>query len=118
MQPSLWISVAFAVTLLLTVVLKFWLASRQMRHVAAHRGAVPAAFADTVTLAAHQKAADYTIVPSARFGLRHAGLRHRRCCWAGRCWAAWMHSTPRCATLSSRGWATWPTSWRCWRRSP
>jgi STE24 endopeptidase len=68
MQPSYWISLVFAVTLLLTVVLKFWLTSRQVRHVAAHRGAVPAAFADTVILAAHQKAADYTIVRS-RFGL-------------------------------------------------
>ncbi len=68
MQLSFWISLVFAVTLLLTVALKFWLASRQVRHVAAHRGAVPAAFADTVTLAAHQKAADYTIV-RARFGL-------------------------------------------------
>jgi STE24 endopeptidase len=68
MQPSFWISLVFAVTLLLTVVLKFWLTSRQVRHVAAHRAAVPTAFADTVTLAAHQKAADYTIVRS-RFGL-------------------------------------------------
>jgi STE24 endopeptidase len=68
MQPSFWISLVFAVTLLLTVVLKFWLTSRQVRHVAAHRAAVPNAFADTVTLAAHQKAADYTIVRS-RFGL-------------------------------------------------
>jgi STE24 endopeptidase len=68
MQPSVWISLIFAVTLLLTVVLKFWLTSRQVRHVAAHRAVVPTAFADTVTLAAHQKAADYTIVRS-RFGL-------------------------------------------------
>jgi STE24 endopeptidase len=47
---------------------KFWLASRQVRHVARHRGTVPAAFAQTITLAAHQKAADYTIA-KARFGL-------------------------------------------------
>ena len=31
------------------------------RHVAAHRGQVPAAFAATVSLEAHQKAADYTL---------------------------------------------------------
>jgi STE24 endopeptidase len=68
MQPSFSISLVFAVALLLTVVLKFWLTSRQVRHVAAHRAAVPTAFADTVTLAAHHKAADYTIVRS-RFGL-------------------------------------------------
>ncbi len=34
---------------------------RQIRHVAAHRGAVPAGFAERISLAAHQKAADYTV---------------------------------------------------------
>jgi hypothetical protein len=58
----------FAVALLLSLLVKFWLATRQMRHVAAHRGAVPAAFAATVTLAAHQKAADYTLA-KGRLGL-------------------------------------------------
>ena len=48
--------------------LKFWLASRQVRHVARHRGAVPARFASIITLESHQKAADYTIA-KARFGL-------------------------------------------------
>ena len=38
-------------SLLLSLAVKFWLATRQMRHVAAHRDAVPAAFAGTVTLA-------------------------------------------------------------------
>jgi STE24 endopeptidase len=33
-----------------------------MRHVAAHRGTVPAEFADRVAIADHQKAADYTVV--------------------------------------------------------
>ncbi len=51
----------FIAALLLTTVGKLWLSSRQMRHVAAHRGAVPARFAERVTLAAHRKAADYTI---------------------------------------------------------
>jgi STE24 endopeptidase len=58
----------FAAALLTSLALKFWLAGRQMRHVAAHRGAVPAAFAGTVSLEAHQKAADYTLA-KARFGL-------------------------------------------------
>jgi STE24 endopeptidase len=66
-MQSLWLSFTFAGALLLTVALKFWLATRQMRHVAAHRAAVPSAFATTVSLAAHQKAADYTLVRS-RFG--------------------------------------------------
>jgi STE24 endopeptidase len=59
---------AFAVALVAGVLLKLWLATRQMRHVAQHRAAVPAAFADRITLFAHQKAADYTITKS-RFGL-------------------------------------------------
>lgn len=37
-----------------------WLAWRQIRHVQHHREQVPAAFADTIPLAAHRKAADYT----------------------------------------------------------
>ncbi|MBV8036833.1 M48 family metallopeptidase [Roseateles sp.] len=62
------LSLAFAVALAASLLVKFWLSSRQVRHVAAHRGQVPAAFAGSVTLAAHQKAADYTIARS-RFGL-------------------------------------------------
>jgi STE24 endopeptidase len=41
-------------------VLEIWLSLRQSRHVAANREQVPAAFAADVSLAAHQKAADYT----------------------------------------------------------
>jgi STE24 endopeptidase len=55
------LSLAFSAAVLLSLLVKFWLAARQMRHVAAHRGAVPAAFAGTVPLEAHQKAADYTL---------------------------------------------------------
>jgi STE24 endopeptidase len=39
-----------------------------MRHVTAHRGAVPAAFAASVPLEAHQRAADYTLA-KGRLGL-------------------------------------------------
>ena len=67
-MQSFWLSVTFVAALLASVGVKVWLATRQMRHVAAHRAAVPAAFAATVSLAAHQKAADYTLV-RARFGL-------------------------------------------------
>lgn len=62
------VTLLFAAALLASLAVKFWLASRQMRHVAAHRGAVPAAFASAVSLAAHQRAADYTVV-KGRFGL-------------------------------------------------
>ncbi len=67
MQASV-LSLVFAGALLTSVLVKFWLATRQMRHVATHRDAVPAPFADTVTLAAHQRAADYTLA-KGRFGL-------------------------------------------------
>ena len=40
---------------------RLWLARRQIRHVIAHREAVPASFAESISLAAHQKAADYTV---------------------------------------------------------
>lgn len=51
----------FLAALVVMVLTKLWLAARQVRHVGRHRGAVPARFADTITLSAHQKAADYTI---------------------------------------------------------
>ncbi len=67
-NPSLTLTLVFAATLLLGLALKFWLATRQIRHVARHRAAVPSAFAATMPLAAHQKAADYTVT-KVRFGL-------------------------------------------------
>jgi STE24 endopeptidase len=67
MSPLL-LSLVFAAALAVSTLVKFWLSSRQIRHVAAHRGQVPSAFAGSVTLSAHQKAADYTIA-RARFGL-------------------------------------------------
>jgi STE24 endopeptidase len=67
MEPNP-ITIAFVAALLLSLATRYWLATRQMRHVAAHRDRVPAAFAGTVTLAAHQRAADYTLA-KGRFGL-------------------------------------------------
>ncbi|MEN9670597.1 MAG: hypothetical protein RL018_874 [Pseudomonadota bacterium] len=58
----------FAALLVAGLLVKYWLASRQIKHVAEHRHLVPAAFASNITLAAHQKAADYTLT-KARFGL-------------------------------------------------
>lgn len=51
----------FVFFLLLMTGLKFWLASRQIRHVARHAQAVPPQFASRVSLEAHRKAAAYTI---------------------------------------------------------
>lgn len=58
----------FAAALAGGLLLKLWLATRQIRHVAQHRHEVPAAFRQTIPLAAHQKAADYTLT-KARLGL-------------------------------------------------
>jgi STE24 endopeptidase len=67
-DASLVLTLVFSAALVLGVLVKLYLSSRQIRHVARHRGAVPAAFAATISLASHQKAADYTIT-KARFGL-------------------------------------------------
>jgi STE24 endopeptidase len=47
---------------------RLWLAQRQIRHVRAHRAAVPGTFADSIPLPAHQKAADYTVA-KVRLGI-------------------------------------------------
>ena len=60
-QPAMLLTLGFAIALVASTVLKAWLAGRQMRHVAQHRNAVPAAFASSISLEAHQKAADYTL---------------------------------------------------------
>ena len=67
------LTLSFASVLICSLVVKFWLATRQARHVAAHRASVPAAFAQTISLAAHQKAADYTLA-KGRFGLLSAAF--------------------------------------------
>jgi STE24 endopeptidase len=65
---SLVFTLIFSAAMVLGLLVKFYLSARQIRHVARHRDAVPAAFTATISLAAHQKAADYTITKS-RFGL-------------------------------------------------
>ena len=65
---SLAFTALFCALLVLGLVIRTVLASRQIRHVARHRGTVPAAFSDTISVAAHQKAADYTITKT-RFGM-------------------------------------------------
>jgi STE24 endopeptidase len=72
MQSST-VTLAFAAALLLSLAVKLWLATRQMRHVALNRAAVPAAFNGTVKLEAHQRAADYTLA-KGRFGLISTAL--------------------------------------------
>ena len=50
----------FLAALSLGAVLRLWLAYRHYRHIGAHRDQVPFAFAASVPLADHRKAADYT----------------------------------------------------------
>lgn len=61
MNASLSLTLLLAVGLLGHVLLKLWLNTRQVRHVAQHRNAVPAPYAGVLSLADHQKAADYTL---------------------------------------------------------
>ena len=60
-DPSLFVSVVFVLLLLAVTATQLWLIHRQNRHVSAHRGTVPRAFASTISLPHHQKAADYTL---------------------------------------------------------
>ena len=73
MNASLAMTVALVVLLLANLLVKLWLSSRQIRHVAQHRDTVPGAFAQTISLDAHQKAAAYTLAKS-RVGLIDTAL--------------------------------------------
>jgi len=61
----------FLAALALGVGVRLWLARRHVAHIRAHRSAVPQAFAASISLEAHQKAADYSTA-RARFGALHA----------------------------------------------
>ena len=64
MNSSQIFTLAFSATLLLNLLIKIWLTTRQNRCVFAHRDQVPTDFADSISLEAHQKAADYTLAKS------------------------------------------------------
>ncbi|NOQ64301.1 MAG: M48 family metalloprotease [Methyloprofundus sp.] len=51
----------FLFALVLSYSVQFWLSKRQAAYVLKHREQVPEAFTESITLEAHQKAADYTI---------------------------------------------------------
>ena len=61
-------TVVFLAALALTTGLRLWLARRHIRHIARCRGEVPADFSAHIDLAAHQKAADYSIAKT-RLGM-------------------------------------------------
>ena len=72
-QLILWWTLLFALMVVLTLGVQMWLAGRQIRHVAQHRPQVPAAYADTISLEEHHKAADYTVA-KLRLGVLEAAL--------------------------------------------
>jgi len=67
-SPALLFTLAFVTALLVSVLTRLWLSTRQARHVARHRDAVPAQFAERIPLSAHRRAADYTVA-RVRLGL-------------------------------------------------
>jgi STE24 endopeptidase len=58
----------FIAAVALATATRLWLTLRQIRHVRANRNAVPGMFADSIPLAAHRKAADYTVA-KAKLGI-------------------------------------------------
>jgi STE24 endopeptidase len=61
-------TLVFLIGLIASTGLEIWLARRHVAHVAAHREAVPPEFAASLSLPAHQRAADYTVART-RFGM-------------------------------------------------
>ena len=60
----------FLIALAISLGVRLWLGQRHVRHILAHRAAVPAEFAGEIALEAHQKAADYSSTRT-RFGMLH-----------------------------------------------
>ncbi|HET6157576.1 MAG TPA: M48 family metallopeptidase [Dongiaceae bacterium] len=63
------LTIIVALAIVAAFLFERWLDLRQVRYVAAHRSQVPAAFAGRISLADHQKAADYTIA-KRRLGMK------------------------------------------------
>lgn len=61
MPSSQLFTLVFVILLLADTVVRLWLSTRQLRHVHSHRGQVPTEFAARISLASHQRAADYTL---------------------------------------------------------
>lgn len=62
------LTITFISLVVITTLIRLWLSTRHINYVQAHKNTVPNAFSDTITLASHQKAADYTAAKS-RLGL-------------------------------------------------
>jgi len=66
-------TLVFLVALAAGTLLKWWLARRQLNCVSGHRDRVPEAFSESITLATHQRAADYTNTRT-RMGVLETGV--------------------------------------------
>lgn len=66
-------TLTFLAALALSVLLRYWLALRHVRHIRAHRASVPREFADRISLESHRKAADYSIAKT-RLGNLHVAV--------------------------------------------
>jgi STE24 endopeptidase len=54
------LTILFLFLLTITTATRIWLGRRHIAHIQSHRNRVPEAFSETITLEAHQKAADYS----------------------------------------------------------
>ena len=70
-MSSLAFTVLFVTFLIISLLVRFWLASRHVRHIMAHSAAVPPQFAGKIPLEAHQKAAAYSIAKTKFLSLIH-----------------------------------------------
>jgi len=66
-------TLVFLLALAAGTLLKWWLAGRQLKCVSQHRDRVPEAFSDSIPLATHQHAADYTTTRT-RMGMLETGV--------------------------------------------
>jgi STE24 endopeptidase len=108
----------FVALLLLGTTVRVGLMYRQLRHVLARRGAVPAAFAASISLDSHQRAADYTaarmrlaipqVLVATAFTLAltlGGGLQLLHTAWAGPFAAGGLaHGVALLASLGVLGW--------------
>ena len=71
------LTVVFLALLIITTATRVWLGRRHISYIQAHRNQVPAAFSETISLDAHQKAADYSSAKTRLMlqeGVAQAGL--------------------------------------------
>lgn len=66
-------TIVFLFALAVTIAVRIWLARRHVRHIQRNRDVVPAEFSGEISLAAHQKAADYSTART-RFNVMHSGV--------------------------------------------